>query len=248
MELTRFFTEHPKAAIAFSGGVDSAYLLYAAIRAGADVTAYCACTEFQPRFELEDAMALASSLGARLVFLRLSALEDETIASNPENRCYFCKRRIFSAILKRAASDGYDLLLDGTNASDDLSQRPGSRALAELSVRSPLLEAGLTKAEIRRLSREAGLPTWDKPAYACLATRIPAGEPITREALARTERAESYLSSLGFRDFRVRTRGNGALLQVRQEDLPLVLSRREEIVNTLKSDYVSVTLDLEVRP
>lgn len=248
MELTRFFTEHLKAAIAFSGGVDSAYLLYAAIRAGADVTAYCACTEFQPRFELEDAMALASSLGARLVFLRLSALEDETIASNPENRCYFCKRRIFSAILKRAASDGYDLLLDGTNASDDLSQRPGSRALAELSVRSPLLEAGLTKAEIRRLSREAGLPTWDKPAYACLATRIPAGEPITREALARTERAESYLSSLGFRDFRVRTRGNGALLQVRQEDLPLVLSRREEIVNTLKSDYVSVTLDLEVRP
>ena len=248
MELTRFFTEHPKAAIAFSGGVDSAYLLYAAIRAGADVTAYCACTEFQPRFELEDAMSLASSLGARLVFLRLSALEDETIASNPENRCYFCKRRIFSAILKRAESDGYDLLLDGTNASDDLSQRPGSRALAELSVRSPLLEAGLTKAEIRRLSREAGLPTWDKPAYACLATRIPAGEPITREALARTERAESYLSSLGFRDFRVRTRGNGALLQVRQEDLPLVLSRREEIVNTLKSDYASVTLDLEVRP
>ena len=248
MELIRFFTEHPKAAIAFSGGVDSAYLLYAAIRAGADVTAYCACTEFQPRFELEDAMALASSLGARLVFLRLSALEDETIVSNPENRCYFCKRRIFSAILKRAESDGYDLLLDGTNASDDLSQRPGSRALAELSVRSPLLEAGLTKAEIRRLSREAGLPTWDKPAYACLATRIPAGEPITREALARTERAESYLSSLGFRDFRVRTRGNGALLQVRQEDLPLVLSRREEIVNTLKSDYVSVTLDLEVRP
>ena len=248
MELTRFFTEHPKAAIAFSGGVDSAYLLYAAIRAGADVTAYCACTEFQPRFELEDAMSLASSLGARLVFLRLSALEDETIASNPENRCYFCKRRIFSAILKRAESDGYDLLLDGTNASDDLSQRPGSRALAELSVRSPLLEAGLTKAEIRRLSREAGLPTWDKPAYACLATRIPAGEPITREALARTERAESYLSSLGFRDFRVRTRGNGALLQVRKEDLPLVLSRREEIVNTLKSDYVSVTLDLEVRP
>lgn len=248
MELTRFFTEHPKAAIAFSGGVDSAYLLYAAIRAGADVTAYCACTEFQPRFELEDAMALASSLGARLVFLRLSALEDETIASNPENRCYFCKRRIFSAIWERAKADGYNLLLDGTNASDDLSQRPGSRALAELSVRSPLLEAGLTKAEIRRLSREAGLPTWDKPAYACLATRIPAGEPITREALARTERAESYLSSLGFRDFRVRTRGNGALLQVRQEDLPLVLSRREEIVNTLKSDYVSVTLDLEVRP
>lgn len=248
MELTQFFTQHPKAAIAFSGGVDSAYLLYAAIRAGADVTAYCACTEFQPQFELEDARALASSLGARLVFLRLSALEDETIVSNPENRCYFCKRRIFSAILKRAESDGYDLLLDGTNASDDLSQRPGSRALAELSVRSPLLEAGLTKAEIRRLSREAGLPTWDKPAYACLATRIPAGEPITREALARTERAESYLSSLGFRDFRVRTRGNGALLQVRQEDLPLVLSRREEIVNTLKSDYVSVTLDLEVRP
>ena len=248
MELTQFFTEHPKAAIAFSGGVDSAYLLYAAIQAGADVTAYCACTEFQPQFELEDATALAASLGARLEFLKLSALEDKSIASNPENRCYFCKRRIFSAILERARADGYELLLDGTNASDDLSDRPGSRALAELSVRSPLLEAGLTKEEIRRLSREAGLPTWDKPAYACLATRIPTGEAITREALARTERAESYLSSLGLRDFRVRTRGNGALLQVRQNDLNLVLSRREDIVNTLKNDYVSVTLDLEVRP
>lgn len=248
MELTQFFTEHPKAAIAFSGGVDSAYLLYAAIRAGADVTAYCTCTEFQPRFELEDAQVLAAALGARLVFLKLSALEDETIVSNPKNRCYFCKRRIFSAILERARADGYELLLDGTNASDDLSDRPGARALAELSVRSPLREAGLTKEEIRRLSREAGLPTWDKPAYACLATRIPTGEPITLEALARTERAESYLSSLGLRDFRVRTRGGGALLQVRQEDLNLVLSRREDIVNTLKNDYVSVTLDLEVRP
>ena len=248
MELTQFFERNPKAALAFSGGVDSAYLLYAAIRAGADVTAYCACTEFQPRFELEDAQALAASLGARLVCIRLSALEDEAIVSNPENRCYFCKRRIFSAILERANADGYELLLDGTNASDDLSHRPGSRALADLSVRSPLREAGLTKEEIRRLSREAGLPTWDKPAYACLATRIPTGEPITREALARTERAENYLFSLGLRDFRVRTRGNGALLQVRQNDLNLVLSRREDIVNTLKNDYASVTLDLEVRP
>ena len=248
MELKSFFEQNPSGALAFSGGTDSSLLVWAAAKYGKDWHAYYVHSAFQPAFELADARKIASQCQLPLTIIEADILRYPEVAANPPDRCYYCKRRVFSAILHQAAADGYALVIDGTNASDDLSQRPGSRALAELSVRSPLLEAGLTKAEIRRLSREAGLPTWDKPAYACLATRIPAGEPITREALARTERAESYLSSLGFRDFRVRTRGNGALLQVRQEDLPLVLSRREEIVNTLKSDYVSVTLDLEVRP
>jgi uncharacterized protein len=128
-----------------------------------------------------------------------------------------------------------------------VSDRPGFLALQELGVRSPLRECGLTKTEIRRLSREAGLFTWDKPAYACLATRIPAGEPITAEKLQITERAEAFLRSLGFRDFRVRMRGRTARLQLREEDLPLLLQCRETILSTLRRDYDGVTLDLEVR-
>ncbi len=247
MELKRFFEENPRAALAFSGGVDSAYLLYAAVSSGADVTAYYVKTEFQPRFELEDALRLSKQLGARLRVLEKSILEDDTVRANPPDRCYFCKKRIFQAIQAAAREDGYTLLLDGTNASDIDADRPGIRALRELAVRSPLREAGLSKARIRELSRQAGLFTWDKPAYACLATRIPTGERITAQALQRTERAEEALTALGLRDFRVRTRGDGALLQVRKEDLERVLACREEIARILLRDYQTAALDLEVR-
>lgn len=248
MNLKDFFAENPAAALGFSGGVDSAYLLYAARACGAKIKAYYVKTPFQPRFELEDAMALAQQLGAEMEILQLPILADEQVASNPANRCYYCKRRIFSAIRERAAADGFPVLLDGTNASDDPGDRPGVRALRELEVRSPLREAGLSKAEIRRLSREAGLFTWDKPAYACLATRIPAGQRITAEKLEKTERAEQFLAGLGLRDFRVRLLGDGARLQLRQEDLPEALWLRERIVKELKKDYPFVVLDLEVRP
>lgn len=247
MELDQFFREHPRAALAFSGGVDSAYLLYAAVSSGADVTAYYVKTEFQPRFELEDALRLAKQLGAKLRVLEKTVLQDAAIVENPPERCYFCKKRIFQAIQAAAREDGYTLLLDGTNASDVDADRPGIRALRELSVRSPLREAELTKEKIRELSRQAGLFTWDKPAYACLATRIPTGEAITDQALRRTERAEAALTALGLRDFRVRTRGDGALLQVRQEDLERVLTRREDIARILLQDYKTAALDLEVR-
>ena len=247
MELKQFFRENPRAALAFSGGVDSAYLLYAAVSAGADVTAYYVKTEFQPRFELEDAQRLTKLLGARLRIVEISVLEDTAIAANPPDRCYHCKRRIFQTIQAAAHKDGYTLLLDGTNASDQDADRPGIRALRELAVRSPLREAGLTKARIRELSRQAGLFTWDKPAYACLATRIPTGQVITSQALRRTERAEAALTALGLKDFRVRTRGDGALLQVRQADLEQVLARREEIARLLLQDYKTAAVDLEVR-
>ena len=187
MELERFFAENPCAAVAFSGGADSAYLLYAAVKAGANVKAYYVKTAFQPQFELEDAKKLAGELGTPMQVLPLDILCDQAVTANPPDRCYHCKKRIFSAIRAAAAQDGFSVLLDGTNASDDAGDRPGIRALKELSVRSPLREAGLTKAEIRRLSKEAGLFTHDKPAYACLATRIPTGETITAEKLRRTE-------------------------------------------------------------
>ena len=180
--LQAFFTNNPKIALAFSGGVDSAYLLYAAKTFGADVKAYYVKTPFQPEFEYEDALRLAEQLGADMVTIHLDVLSDSAITENPKNRCYFCKKRIFTAILKQAKVDGYSLIIDGTNASDDASDRPGMVALQELSVRSPLRECCLTKEEIRRLSKEAGLFTHDKPAYACLATRIPTGTAITAAA------------------------------------------------------------------
>ena len=247
MTLTEFFHENPKAAIAFSGGVDSAYLLYAALQSGADVRAYYVKSAFQPQFELDDARHLAEALSADMRVLDVDILADETVAANPPDRCYHCKRRIFSAIASAAAADGYTLLLDGTNASDDAGDRPGMRALRELSVRSPLRECSLTKPEIRRLSREAGLFTWDKPAYACLATRVPAGERLTAEKLENTERAEDFLFSLGFTDFRVRLFNGAARLQLPAEQLPRLLERRAEILSELKKTYSAVVLDLEVR-
>lgn len=247
MTLQEFFRENPKAALAFSGGVDSAYLLYAAQQCGAQVRAYYVRTAFQPLFELEDARRLAEQLHADMRELTVDILADDAVRTNPADRCYHCKRLIFSEILREAERDGFSVLMDGTNASDDADDRPGMRALRELSVRSPLRECGLTKAEIRKRSREAGLFTWDKPAYACLATRIPTGVEITADKLERTERAEAYLSALGFQDFRVRISGDAARIQVKETQLALVLEQREAILEELKKAYTDVWLDLEVR-
>lgn len=247
MNLSDFFMENKKAALAFSGGVDSAYLLYASKEAGADVCAYFVKSRFQPQFELEDARRLAGQLSAKLRVLEVDVLASEKVAANPPDRCYHCKKILFETIAGAAREDGYEILLDGTNASDEEGDRPGMRALKELSVRSPLRECGLTKERIRDLSKEAGLFTWNKPAYACLATRVPAGEPITEEKLAATEAAENYLFSLGFRDFRVRLFGEAARLQFPAAQMGKALEKREEIVGELKRYYQAVFLDLEAR-
>lgn len=247
MNLSEFFRQHPKVAIAFSGGVDSAYLLSAALKCGATLKAYYVKSPFQPQFELEDAKRLAQQLGADLEVIPVDVLHCNEVRSNPKDRCYHCKKVMFSHVLEAAKADGFDLILDGTNASDDLSDRPGVKALREYSVRSPLRECGLTKEEIRLLSKEAGLFTWDKPAYACLATRIPTGEEITPEKLVRTEAAEAYLSGLGLRDFRVRLMGSNAKIQVSPADLNILLEHRHDIVKKLKQSYDQVLLDLEVR-
>lgn len=247
MDLQEFFQENPRVAIAFSGGVDSSYLLYAAMQYAKEVRAYYVSAEFQPKFEYEDAMKLAKEIGAEVRVLKISALDVPGVKENPINRCYFCKQGIFGAIWNAAREDGFKVLLDGTNASDDAGDRPGMKALKELSVRSPLRECGLTKAKIRELSKEAGLFTWDKPAYACLATRIPAGELITKEKLAATEAAEGYLFSLGFTDFRVRSREGHARLQLPLGQWELLFQHREEILRELKKYYVTVSLDLEIR-
>ena len=247
MNLSDFFKQHPKIALAFSGGVDSAYLLYASLQAGCDIHAYYVKSAFQPQFELEDAKKLAQELGAKMTVLELDVLKDSIITDNPSNRCYYCKKKIFSAIKEAAKTDGYDVLMDGNNASDDADDRPGMKAVQELKVLSPLRECGITKSEVRKLSKEANLFTWNKPAYACLATRIPTGVQITVEKLAATETSEKVLADFGFTDFRIRLSGTAAKIQVREEQLEKLLLYRKEILEKLKPYYSAVTVDLEVR-
>lgn len=247
MTLQEFFEEHPKVAIAFSGGVDSSYLLYAAKKYAKEFCAYYAASEFQPAFEAEDARRLSEELGAPLKILELSILQVRRVCENPADRCYYCKTAIFAAITEAAAEDGFSVILDGTNASDDIASRPGVKALRELSVISPLRECGLTKEIIRAASREAGLFTWDKPAYACLATRIKTGEEITAEKLEKVEASETFLHDLGFADFRVRTENGNGKIQLRERDFPLLLENRRKILDELSGYYKSVVLDLEVR-
>ena len=247
MTISEFFAANPVCAVAFSGGIDSAWLLHEALRYGTRMQAYFVRTPFQPAFELQDARDTAAALGAALTVLEVDVLTLPQVAENPEDRCYFCKQALFTALLAQARADGFPLVLDGSNASDDAGDRPGMRALRELEVRSPLRECGLTKDEVRRRSREAGLFTWDKPAYACLATRIPTGAPITKEDLEKVERAEGALHALGFRDFRVRLFHGAARLQVTEEQLPLVLEQREAISSSLGPAFDGVLLDLKPR-
>ena len=247
MTLEQFFQENPRCALGFSGGVDSAYLLYAGVKAGADIRPYFIKTAFQPAFELADAQKLAEGLGVEVTVLELDALADPRVAANPADRCYFCKQNLFRTLKERAIADGYPVLLDGTNASDEAGDRPGMRALAELSVRSPLRECGLTKAEIRARSKEAGLFTWDKPAYACLATRVPAGEAITADLLARVEGAEDALFRLGYTDFRVRVFHSAARLQLPRGQMERAVREAEELRQALKPYFTPILLDLEGR-
>lgn len=247
MTLRDFFLQEPEAAIGFSGGVDSAFLLWAGLQYGKRIHAYYVHTAFQPAFELEDARRLAGELGADLTVLEVDILSEERVAANPPDRCYFCKNAIFSTIREQATRDGFSVLLDGTNASDEEGDRPGMRALTELRVRSPLRECGLTKPEIRELSRQAGLFTWDKPAYACLATRIPAGTAITALQLEKVERAEDTLRAMGFSDFRVRVLQDMAKLQVPQSQFLKAAQKREEILASLSGEFSQVVLDLKTR-
>ena len=243
MELQGFFTEHPRAALAFSGGVDSSYLLYAGLKWAAMLGVYYVKSPFQPEFEYRDALKLAKDLGASVTVLTADPLSDPQVAANPANRCYYCKKVIMSTIKAAAARDGFDLIIDGTNASDDISDRPGFKALGEEGVLSPLRMCGITKAKVRELSREAGLFTWNKPAYACLATRIPTGELITKDNLQAIEQSEDALFRMGFTDFRVRTKDGAAKLQFIAEQHGEASQRLDEIKAALAPYYSEVSLD-----
>lgn len=245
MTLQEFFQAHPKVALGFSGGVDSSYLLYAAKQAGADVRPYFAKTQFQPQFELEDAKRLAELVGIELTVLPYDVLP--AAGFNPPDRCYYCKTALFGALVAQAKKDGYDTIIDGTNASDDAGDRPGMKALQEMQVLSPLRLCGLTKQEIREKSKEAGLFTWDKPSYACLATRFPSGVQITAEGLQKVEQAEGALFALGFTDFRVRVYHGAARIQLPKAQMERGLAMRKEILEKLRPLFEGVFLDLEGR-
>lgn len=247
MTLEEYFKQHPCAALAFSGGADSAYLLYVAVKCGSYVRPYYVKTQFQPQFEFEDALRLTDELKVEMRVIEKDILSVPEVSSNPADRCYYCKRQIMGSILDAAVRDGFSLLMDGTNASDPVADRPGMRALTELQIQSPLRLCGLTKEKIREESRSAGLFTWNKPAYACLATRIPSGQTILAEDLARTEKAEEILSNLGFSDFRVRLRANKALLQITENQMPAVHEQWEKILQLLGPFYEAVELDQHPR-
>jgi uncharacterized protein len=184
-------------------------------------------------------------MGVEPIVLHATLLDDPAVAANPPDRCYYCKRRIFSQLQQLAAERGLGAVVDGSNQDDLADHRPGRRALAELGVASPLLQAGLTKAEIRGLSHEMGLPTWNRPSMACLASRLPYGTPLTAAALQQVAQAEAVLDELGVGQRRVRHHGAVARLELEPADWPLVLEKRAELLARLRQiGYTYVTLDL----
>lgn len=247
MNLEKFFKEHNRIALAFSGGVDSSYLLYMAMKYKVRIRAYYVDTQFQPTFELEDAKRVAQEVGANLTILRKSILEVEQVVENPDNRCYYCKQKIFGFILEEAQKDGFTEIMDGTNATDEVHDRPGMKALQEMRVYSPLRLCGIGKSEVRRESKEIGLFTWDKPSYACLATRIPVGTQITLRDLERVENGEALLHGMGYRDFRIRIREDMGVIQVTKSQMDKIIKERERVRRELVKWFPNITLDLHER-
>ena len=234
--------------VAFSGGVDSSFLLFASKDAlGENVTAVTVTSEFVPQREIKEAAEFCREYGIRAVTLTARPLDNETVAANPADRCYHCKREIFGMIIDFSQKNGTGAVAEASNLDDNSDYRPGHRAIAELGVISPLRDAGFTKEEIRALSKHFGLPTWDKPALACLATRIPYGDRITAEKLAMAERAEDYLKEKGFGQLRVRIHGDIARIELEEKDIPRVLQgglRREIYGEFKKTGFSYVTLDI----
>ena len=234
-------------AVAFSGGVDSTYLLHEAVKAGKEkVTALIMKTPSVPERELDEAVAFCKSRGISFFVLPADPFSAAGFRENGRDRCYICKHFLFSALLEKAKEEGIPFVADGTNADDRKEFRPGLRALKELDIRSPLAEAGLTKKEIRELSEKEGLPTWNKPSFSCLATRFPYGEELTVEKLRRTEAAENLLAELGFTQRRVRVHGNLARIEVLPAEIPLLLERRDMISSRLEElGFLYTTVDLK---
>lgn len=244
--LKAILAELGSALVAYSGGVDSTLLLRVARDVLGDrVVAATASSQTYPAAEIRLADELARQMGVRQLHLETDELADQRFVSNPPERCYYCKAELFAKLSDLARANGLACVVDGANADDSNDFRPGARAAREFGVRSPLREAGLTKDDIRALARSYGLPNWDKPSLACLASRFPYGARITEDKLQQVDAAESFLRELGIRQLRVRHHGEIARIEVADEDMPRVLERRREIAAKLKSlGFAYAALDL----
>ncbi|RII32181.1 ATP-dependent sacrificial sulfur transferase LarE [Clostridium chromiireducens] len=246
-ELVKYLKRLGRVVLAFSGGVDSTFLLRVAKEAlGNDVKAVTILSPYIPKWEIAEAKELVNELGVQHEIIEAPIID--SIKFNPEDRCYLCKTAVFSMILTVAKEQGYDCVIDGTNFDDISDYRPGLKALKELEVKSPLLECKLTKAEIREFSKELGLNTWDKPPYACLLTRIPYGNELKVEDFEKIENAEKFMMSIGFRAVRVRCHGELARVEVSRQDRSRLFN--EELLDTISEKikecgFKYVTLDLQ---
>ena len=233
--------------VAYSGGVDSTFLLHAAVGIlGHRCIAVTSSSPLHPASELCEAEQTALALGARHRTIEGSELQDPAVAGNPPDRCYHCKQRLFVSLKEIALVEGLSEVIDGSNLDDQHERRPGLRALKELEIRSPLAEARLTKHEIRVLSRRAGLPSWNRPAQSCLATRFPYGEQLTLQKLSRVSEAEGLLRAMGFGQLRVRSHGPLARVEVPSDSMQQLLREASEVTEALKElGYRFVTMDLD---
>ncbi len=233
--------------IAYSGGVDSTFLSKIAFDVlGDNALAVTATSKTYPRSEFQEAIKIAREIGIKHETIVSEELDIPEFSANPVNRCYHCKKELFGKLKEVAAERGIKHVVDGSNQDDLDDYRPGMQAIAELDVRSPLKESGLTKSDIRELSKKLGLSTWDKPALACLSSRFPYGNRITAEKLTVVGEAEIFLKNLGIRQLRVRHHDQIARIEVAEEDMELLFKNRNQIAEKLKElGYTYVTMDLQ---